>query len=143
MDIEARPSTVPTAIRQMFGVVTDGQSYKNIAYLLLSFPLGSFYLVALVAGLGLGISLPLTLVGLPLLFGVLYLGRLLAAGERRLAERLLGLEIERPPSLERWSPMDSLQSVATTLERFTPFTHVPRPQPGTAIGGSSRVQHRE
>ena len=57
--------------RGFFGVVADPQSYINIIYLLLAFPLGTFYFVFLVTGLSLGFGLIITLVGIPILLLVL------------------------------------------------------------------------
>ena len=38
------------------GVIANPQSYLNIVYLLLAFPLGTFYFVFLVTGLSLGLG---------------------------------------------------------------------------------------
>lgn len=50
-----------------FIVAGKGQSYLNLFYLLLSFPLGVFYFVFLVTGLSLGFSLAIVWVGIPIL----------------------------------------------------------------------------
>lgn len=52
--------------RGFFGVVAEPRSYLNIVYLLLAFPLGTFYFVFLVTGLSLGFGLIITLVGIPI-----------------------------------------------------------------------------
>ncbi|WP_235019782.1 sensor domain-containing protein [Natrialba sp. INN-245] len=65
-------------------------------YLLLSFPLGTVYVVFLVAGLSLGVGLSITLVGIPILFGTLLASHGFAAFERELARRLLGDDIDSP-----------------------------------------------
>lgn len=77
------------------GVVTKGQTYRNIAYLLLAFPLGVAYFVALVTLLALGGGLAVTVVGIPLLVGVLFAWCYVADLDRRLANALLGTRI--PP----------------------------------------------
>ena len=64
-----------TGLKRLFGVVTNPQSYLNIVYLLLAFPLGTFYFVFLVTGLSLGAGLSITLLGIPLLGLVLEIGR--------------------------------------------------------------------
>ena len=54
-----------------FDVVTKPQTWRNVGYLLLAFPLGIFYFVFLVTGLSLGFGLFITLMGIPILVGVL------------------------------------------------------------------------
>jgi len=54
-------------VKQFFGVVTRGETYLNIIYLLLAFPLGTAYFVFLVTGLSLGLSLLIIWVGIPIL----------------------------------------------------------------------------
>jgi hypothetical protein len=64
-----------SAIKKFFGVVAQGQTYLNLVYLLLSFPLGLFYFIFLVVGLSLGISTVIVWIGLlilALVFGAWY-----------------------------------------------------------------------
>lgn len=77
------------------GVFTKGQTYRNIAYLLLAFPLGIAYFVALVSLIAVGGGLAMTLVGIPLLVGVMFAWCYVADLDRRLANALLGTRI--PP----------------------------------------------
>jgi hypothetical protein len=79
------------------GVVTDRQTYRNLAYLLLRFPLGIVYFTVLVTGLSLGLALTPVLVGIPVLGFVLALTGYLAAFEASLARRLLGVEASYQP----------------------------------------------
>lgn len=83
----------PDVYERFFGVVTRGQSYLNIVYLLLSFPAGLFYFIFLVTGLSLGLSLAIVWVGIPILLLVLagWWGMLIF--EREMALRLLNVEI--------------------------------------------------
>jgi hypothetical protein len=76
-------------------------------YLLLSFPLGIFYLVFLVTGYSLGISLTLIWVGLLVLALTLIISRGLANFERKLANVLLNQNIparkaNQTGGLSRW-----------------------------------------
>jgi hypothetical protein len=64
-----------------------------LLYLLLSFPLGIFYFVFLTTGLSLGIGLMITLLGIPLLFGVLLMCRVFAIFERSKVKVMLGIDI--------------------------------------------------
>ena len=54
-----------------FNIVAKPQTWRNVGYLLLAFPLGIFYFVFLVTGLSLGFGLFITLLGIPILVGVL------------------------------------------------------------------------
>jgi hypothetical protein len=84
------PTTRPTAPSNLLGAFADPRSYANIAYLLLAFPLGVAYFVALVAGFALGAGLAITLVGIPILLATLLAARALGRFEGALAESLLG-----------------------------------------------------
>lgn len=55
------------AIKYFFGVIIRGQTYLNLVYLLLAFPLGLLYFVFLVTGLSLGFGLIVIWVGLLIL----------------------------------------------------------------------------
>ncbi|MFC2078985.1 sensor domain-containing protein [Candidatus Bipolaricaulota bacterium] len=93
--------------KRFFGVVTDLQSYLNIVYLLLAFPLGTFYFVFLVTGLSLGFGLSITLLGIPLLVLVLGASWALCGFERAIAITLLKVDIaagaRQPESKGLWA----------------------------------------
>ncbi len=93
--------------RGFFGVVAEPQSYLNIVYLLLAFPLGTFYFVFLVTGLSLGFGLIITLVGIPILLLVLSGSWVLCRFERQVAITLLNedipLSVSPPASGGLWS----------------------------------------
>lgn len=61
----------------------------NIAFLLLSFPLGLLYFLLMVIGLAVGVSTLILWIGLPILFATLVLIRGVATIERRMAVNLL------------------------------------------------------
>ncbi len=82
-------------VKRFFGVAARGQTYLNIIYLLLSFPLGTAYFVFLVTGLLLGLSLLIIWIGIPILLFMLAAWWLLVAFERQLAIWLLHVDI--PP----------------------------------------------
>lgn len=86
-------ATGGAAPREFLGAIGRAQSYLNIAYLLLSFPLGIFYFAFLVTGISLGLALLIVWVGLPILVLVLAGARALARGERQLARWLLDAPI--------------------------------------------------
>ena len=98
--------------RGFFGVVADPQSYLNIVYLLLAFPLGTFYFVFLVTGFSLGFGLIITLIGIPILLLVLSGSWALCRFERQVAITLLNedipLSVSRPASGGLWSRVKAL-----------------------------------
>jgi signal transduction histidine kinase len=89
------------------GVVASPQTWRNLAYLLLAFPTGLAYFVVLVVGVSTGVALAIVVVGLGILIVTLAAWRAMASVERRLARRLLRVEILDPadrrglPRLER------------------------------------------
>ena len=80
-------------MKKFFGVIARGQTYLNALYLLLAFPLGIFYLVFLVTGLALGVSLLILWIGLLILVAVFAAWYALAAFERQMAIWLLREDI--------------------------------------------------
>jgi hypothetical protein len=102
-----------------FGVVARPQTWLNLVYLLLSFPLGLAYFILLVVGLSVGISLTIVVVGIPILLGLILLWRQIANLERLQARALLGLDIRssRLPWDGRqgfWAKIGALLSDRTT-----------------------------
>jgi hypothetical protein len=79
----------------LFGAFVRKQSYLNLLYLILSFPLGIFYFVLVVVGISVGFSLLIVLIGIPLLGLTLAAVRGLGAWERQLAIWLLDADIPR------------------------------------------------
>ena len=78
---------------RIFGVVVKPQSYVNILYLFLSFPLGIAYFVYLVTGLSLGFGLLIVWAGIPILVLVFMGTWALCQLERALAIGLLHQDI--------------------------------------------------
>lgn len=104
MDQRSSPqvqSLAPTVLR----VFIQRQTYFNIAYLLISFPLGLMYFVFLVVGLMIGFALLLTLVGIPVLLLVHLVAWLFLHLERRIAVRLLNVQIPPIGPAEPVGPM--------------------------------------
>lgn len=92
--------SLASSVTAAFGVVADAQTYKNLLYLFLAFPLGMIYYVVLVVGFALGLGLSVLVVGLGILLGTAILLRFIADFERRLANALLGTEIRQPDDVE-------------------------------------------
>jgi len=81
-----------------FEVIAKKQTYANMLYLFLSFPLGIFYFVFLVTGIALGLGLFITWFGIPILIGVMVAWHGFAALERILAGSILGVDIPYNPT---------------------------------------------
>ncbi|MCH8185522.1 MAG: sensor domain-containing protein [Chloroflexi bacterium] len=81
--------------KRFFGVITEPQSYINIFYLLLAFPLGIAYFVFLVTGISLGAGLIIIWVGVPILALVFTVSWAIREFERILATALLKEDIPR------------------------------------------------
>jgi hypothetical protein len=92
--------------RTVFGVVARSQTWLNVVYLWLAFPLGLFYFVFLVTGISVGVSLVIVLVGIPILLLVAAAWWCLAALERALARSLLGADV--PPAPRLWERGDDV-----------------------------------
>jgi hypothetical protein len=80
-------------LERLYGVFVKPQTYLNIFYLLLAFPLGIAYFVFLVTGLSLGFSLLVLWVGLLILAGVMALCWALSMFERQMAISLLHMDV--------------------------------------------------
>jgi signal transduction histidine kinase len=83
-------------ITRFVGVAWRGQTWLNVAYLLLAFPTGVAYFIVLVIGIFLGVGLAVVMIGLGILVATLAAWRLMAAIERGLARTLLGVAIAVP-----------------------------------------------
>lgn len=94
-------STSESFLSDVFGVITDEQTYKNLLYIALAFPLGLGYYVILTVGFALGLGLSVLLIGLGILFGTVVGVRVIASFERTLANTLLGTEIGTPTDVKR------------------------------------------
>ncbi len=90
MATQTEPGADRLTVGDVVGVVGEKQSYRNILYLLLSFPLGIIYFTLLTAGLA------VVLIGIPVLLAVILGSRPLAEFERSLANGLLTVTIPRP-----------------------------------------------
>jgi hypothetical protein len=66
-------------VNEFFGVLRRSETYRNLGYDLLAFPLGIAYFVFLVTGLSVGVGLVIIWVGVPILLGVVLAWRGLGA----------------------------------------------------------------
>jgi hypothetical protein len=104
-----------------FGVLAKAQTWRSIGYLLLAFPLGIFYLVFLVTGFSLGLGLFVTLLGIPVLVGVIAASYGLGEFERLISNQLLEISIPRTRRISRaggfWEKLKALVVSSETWKR--------------------------
>lgn len=79
------------------GVLTAGQTYRNLLYLFLRFPLGIAYFTVLVTGFAVGVGMAVLLVGFVLLAMTVAVATYAGSLEATLANRLLGTDIGYEP----------------------------------------------
>ncbi len=95
-------------IKGFFSVAVQKQTYLNLVYILFTFPLGTAYFIFLVTGLSMGLSLSITLIGLPILLITFLAWWELAAFERQLAIHLLNIDVPpmKPPARQYTSALE-------------------------------------
>jgi len=94
-----QPTSRTSAMRRIFGVVAQPQSYRNIGYLLLGLPLGTIWFSVLISGLSVAVSmLVVALLGIPMVLGMWYLTRAFTNIERTTANALLGHHLAPAPT---------------------------------------------
>jgi len=121
---EAVPSGPREALGWFFGVPLRVQTYANLLYLALAFPLGVCYFGVFAVGLALGGPLVVLLVGVPILLGLVYLLRELAAFERALADALLTVEVPAREGTPPSDPAANLRHVLTDLRTWTGLVYL-------------------
>ena len=97
------------------------QTYQNLAYLLLQFPLGLFYLLVIAVGLILGAALVPILIGFLILFFTLTAASALGRRERQIAKRLLGVTIPEP-IVPDWAQRSRFRRLTSQLRDQTTWT---------------------
>lgn len=78
----------------IFGPVVEAQTYRNLLFALISFPLGIIYFVTIAAGLSVGVGTAILFVGLVVLAVTLSIARLFGRLEREIAKAMLGATFE-------------------------------------------------
>lgn len=118
--MSSAPRRGPGAVvRQFVGVPLRAQTYRNLAYLALAFPLGLAYFVGLAVGLSTGIGLAVTLVGVPLIVLTIAAAAGVAGFEAKLATWLVGVEATPPAVL---SDLDDSLAGLDGLDRLVAAT---------------------
>ncbi len=108
-----------------FGVPFRRQSYLNLAYLLLAFPLGLAYFIFFSVGISVGIGLAVILIGFAILMMTIGVALVLVSFERWLTSRLLDVTID--PRLEldgaAWGP--KLKSYVLDRRTWSALVYLP------------------
>lgn len=112
-------------LRSFIAAPVRPQTYLNLAYLVLSFPLGLAYFVFGTVGLALGIGLSFVLVGIPLLAAVVVAALVVAGVERRLTSWLLGVDVPMRTALDGEETRDRLRALATEPGTYAPLLYLP------------------
>ena len=114
--------TIGDALRRFVDVPVRRQTYRNLAYLAIAFPLGLAYFVGVAIGLSHGAGLLVTLLGLPILVLTVAGATIVAGFEATLARRLLGTDAQLPEALRDFDPADATvrpgDGALAALERF-------------------------
>lgn len=100
-------------LARFFGVLIKSQTYLNLLYLLLAFPLGLVYLIFFIVGIALGLPLTIILVGLVILAFVGLGWWVFATFERLLAIWLLRIDI--PPMSKPGPKPEGVWDTITSL----------------------------
>jgi len=90
-----------STVDQIFGTVLEAQTWRNLLYLFLSFPLGLVYFVVTITLLSVGAGTIVIVVGIPILILTFALVRGFVAAERVLLWKLLGASVPAPVSRPR------------------------------------------
>jgi hypothetical protein len=123
------------AWRTLLRPLTTARGYLVLTHHLVSFPLGLAYFVWFACGLSLGLGLAITLLGIPILTGVLATVRPLLALERGLAGSLLGMRFPAGPLAPAgrgivrrlyayWTDAPTWRGLAYLLVRFPASTAI-------------------
>ncbi len=83
----------PNIFRKFFQVYAKSQTWSNLLFLFLMFPLGLFYFIVLISGLSVGVGLFILWIGVLILVATLLLSWVFIALERILAVNLLQAKI--------------------------------------------------
>lgn len=92
-------TTGVSALGRFLGVPFRLQTYRNLTYLALAFPLGLLYFLGVTVGFSLGVGLFVTWIGLPILVVTVAGATVVAGFEAELARRLVGVEVPFPEVL--------------------------------------------
>lgn len=111
--------------RRLFGVFLRRETYVNVAYILVAFPLGLGYFLTFTIGLSLGVGLSVLGVGLIILALTFGLGLTLGSLERRLNNWLLGTDLGSRTELGGDGLRERAKSLFLDVRSWTPLLYLP------------------
>ncbi|MEU7065233.1 sensor domain-containing protein [Streptomyces sp. NPDC046161] len=100
-----------------------GRTWKELGYLITGFPLALLYFGLTVTGLSLGAGLLVTFLGVPVLAGVLAMGRGFGRVERARVRGLLGGKVGEPAPIRARKP-GAFAAVGAVLKSGSAWRHV-------------------
>ncbi|GHB44079.1 histidine kinase [Streptomyces cirratus] len=100
-----------------------GRTWREFGYLITGFPLGLLYFGLTVAGLAIGAGLLVTFLGVPLLAGVLAMGRGFGRVERARVRGLLGGRVGEPAPIRARKP-GAFPAMGAVLKSGSAWRHV-------------------
>lgn len=109
LPLPAAPSTTAPSSNPLVRALRapfEARTWKETLHLLLNMPVGIATFTIVVTGISLGFGLAITLIGIPILIGMLYVSRAMGAFERGRAALLLDTTIPSPyradPPRDKW-----------------------------------------
>lgn len=120
-----RGSNVHEYVRRFFAVPFRRQTYRNLAYLLLAFPLGLGYFVFAVVGFTVGLGLLILLIGALILGLTIVFGLALASVDRLMTNWILGTDITGRTELDGETRGARLKSLALDRRTWTALLYLP------------------
>ena len=119
------PETIAGSVRSFLAVPLRPQTYLNLLYLLLAFPLGLAYFLVFSVGLSLGVGLLIVAVGVPILALVVWVALGIGSLERRLTAFLLDAELSGRPSIDAETLRGAVWGLATDGKTWRTLLYLP------------------
>lgn len=124
-DVDGRFGLLGAGFRRAVTAPFRRQTYLNLAYLLLAFPLGIAYLVFITVGFSLGVFLAVILIGIPILAATVVLSLFLAGFERWLTSAMLPVDVPSRTGFAGESHREQLISFVTHRKTWTSVLYLP------------------
>lgn len=112
-------------LRRFVDVPFRRETYRNLAYLLLAFPLGLAYFLFVTIGTVLGLGLLILLVGAGILAGTVAIGLVAVEFERWLTARLLAVDLEARTDVPGDRTRDRLKEFLTDRKTWSALLYLP------------------
>lgn len=120
----AVPTSPRAFLRWFLAVPLRRQTWTNLAYLVVAFPLGIVYFTVLLTGFVTGGVLVILVVGLALLLATIYLVRELTAFERWLADTLTSVRVPASDDAFPTDPAENVKHAVLDLRTWTGLAYL-------------------